>query len=72
MQAELGSPWYRDENPETIELTVSIENVGSLSHEIPVPFLAQEFDTDEQRRKIIERNLRDLALTLSVEWREMQ
>lgn len=72
MQSSIDGDWWSEEDPETVELAVGIEGTGSLTHEIPVGMLEQEFESDESRREYIEEQLQSLAFTLSVEWRKNQ
>lgn len=69
MQADLA--WYNEDDPETIELSVGIDG-RVRTHEVPVPFLDQEFESDEERRHWIERQLGEMALYASVDWRDQQ
>lgn len=70
MQSDLDSPWFHEDDPETITLTVHIEGRATHEHDLPVSFLRQEFESDESRREFVYDQLKTMSMMASIDWRD--
>lgn len=64
--------WFEDTGGGTIALSVGIDGVDTIEHDIPAGILEENFDTVEQRREFILGQLRSMAFQVSLMWGEEQ